>query len=260
MVDQVLMQGVQIATTVPEGPVYLTGAREVWDERAPAPEQPLAHWRPAQSAGLPSGAPEELSEALWRARKPLIITSYLGRQPEAARRLAELSGRIGIAVCEVNPQYVNCPGDHPNHVGYRRNALVNEADLILMLDVDVPWIVAKVAPQADRASSTSTAIRSRLAWASGISRRSAPGRRTALPRWNSSWPCHRRATRRAGPSVAPGSKTPRRLALPDMPLAGRRHDQLPATVGGDRQAGERENRGGIRRSPRPLTACSTRCA
>jgi acetolactate synthase-1/2/3 large subunit len=149
MVDQVLMRGVQIATTVPEGPVYLTGAREVWDERAPAPEQPLAHWRPAQSAGLPSGAPEELSEALWRARKPLIITSYLGRQPEAARRLAELSGRIGIAVCEVNPQYVNCPGDHPNHVGYRRNALVNEADLILMLDVDVPWIVAKVAPQAD---------------------------------------------------------------------------------------------------------------
>jgi len=84
-----------------------------------------------------------------RARKPLIITSYLGRQPEAARRLAELSGRIGIAVGEVNPQYVNCPGDHPNHVGYRRNALVNEADLILMLDVDVPWIVAKVAPQAD---------------------------------------------------------------------------------------------------------------
>lgn len=29
MVDQVLMRGIQIATTAPEGPVYLTGAREV---------------------------------------------------------------------------------------------------------------------------------------------------------------------------------------------------------------------------------------
>jgi acetolactate synthase-1/2/3 large subunit len=44
---------------------------------------------------------------------------------------------------------VNFPGDHPNHVGYRRNTLVDEADLILMLDVDVPWIVAKATPRAD---------------------------------------------------------------------------------------------------------------
>jgi acetolactate synthase-1/2/3 large subunit len=92
---------------------------------------------------------QELSEALWAARKPLVITSYLGREPAAAEKLAELSRRIGIAVCEVNPQYVNCPGDHPNHVGYRRNALVDEADLILMLDVDVPWIVSKAQPRPD---------------------------------------------------------------------------------------------------------------
>ena len=47
--------------------------------------------------------------------------------------LAQLSTRIGIAVAEVNPQYLNFPGDHENHVGYRRNALVDEADLILLL-------------------------------------------------------------------------------------------------------------------------------
>lgn len=149
MMDQVLARGVQIATTVPEGPVYLTGAREVWEEPAAAPLQPLKHWVPARTAGLPAQAVTELDAALWAAKKPLVITSYLGRQPAAAERLAELSRRIGVAVCEVNPQYVNCPGDHPHHVGYRRNALVDEADLILMLDVDVPWIVSKVAPRAD---------------------------------------------------------------------------------------------------------------
>lgn len=149
MVDQVLLRAVQLATTTPQGPVYLTGAREVWEEPAQAPRQSLAHWVPARTAGLPAADAQQLHAALWAARKPLVITSYLGRDPAAAERLAELSRRIGIAVCEVNPQYVNCPGDHPNHVGYRRNTLVDEADLVLMIDVDVPWIVSKVSPRPD---------------------------------------------------------------------------------------------------------------
>ncbi len=149
MIDQVLMRGMQLACTVPEGPVYLTGAREVWDEPAVSPQQPALHWQPAQMAGLTPTAARELLSALAAARKPLVITSYLGRQPEAVERLAALSLQLGLAVCEVNPQYVNFPGDHPNHIGYRRNTLVDEADLILMLDVDVPWIVSRVKPRAD---------------------------------------------------------------------------------------------------------------
>jgi acetolactate synthase I/II/III large subunit len=149
MVDQVLLRSVQIATAVPEGPVYLTGAREVWEEPASAPLQSLAHWNAVAPAVLPAADVRELSDLLWASRKPLVITTYLGRQPRAAELLAQLSRRIGIAVCEVNPQYVNCPGDHEHHVGYRRNSLVDEADLILMLDVDVPWIVSRVAPRSD---------------------------------------------------------------------------------------------------------------
>lgn len=149
MVDQVLMRGIQIATTAPEGPVYLTGAREVWDEPAAAPEQAPQHWQPARMAGLPDGDARDLVAALAAARKPLLITSYLGRDREAVQRLEALSDRLGFAVCEVNPQYVNFPGQHPHHVGYRRNTLVDEADLILMVDVDVPWIVSKVQPAAD---------------------------------------------------------------------------------------------------------------
>lgn len=149
MVDQVLLRGAQIANTVPQGPVYLTGAREIWEEPATAPQQPARHWQPAGMAGLPADAIAELADALAQARRPLLITSYLGRQPEAAEALAELSNRLGIAVCEVNPQYVNFPGDHPHHVGYRRNSLVDEADLILMVDVDVPWLEGKVQPRPE---------------------------------------------------------------------------------------------------------------
>jgi acetolactate synthase-1/2/3 large subunit len=149
MVDQELLRAAQIANSSPEGPVYLTGAREVWEEPAGAAPQPLAHWQPVAPAVLPADGVRTLHDALWAARKPLVITTYLGRQPRAAELLAELSSRIGIAVCEVNPQAVNCPGDHPHHVGYRRNALVDEADCILLLDVDVPWIVSKVTPRTD---------------------------------------------------------------------------------------------------------------
>ncbi|MBC7599099.1 MAG: acetolactate synthase, partial [Polaromonas sp.] len=133
MIDQVLPRGLQIACTVPEGPIYLTGARQVWDEPAVSPTQPA----------------QELISALSAARKPLLITRNLGRQPEAVGKLAELSQRVSIAVCEVNPQYVNFPGDHSHHIGYRRNTLVDGADLILTLDVDVPWIISKAAPRAD---------------------------------------------------------------------------------------------------------------
>jgi len=149
MVDQVLRRAVQIAGAVPEGPVYLTGAREVWDEAAAAPPEQDRHWPPMQAAGLPAGAAGELHAALCAAQRPLLITSYLGRQPAAVERLVALSERIGIAVCELNPQYMNFPGDHAHHVGYRRNTLVGEADLILMLDVDVPWIVSKAEPRPD---------------------------------------------------------------------------------------------------------------
>lgn len=149
MVDAVLLRGMQMATTMPEGPVYISGAREIWDAPAPASGEQSAHWPAASLAGLSASAAAEIHQAICAAQRPIVITTYLGRQPAAVARLVELSDRLGLGVCEVSPQYLNFPGDHPHHLGYRRNTLVDEADLILMLDVDVPWIVAKTAPAKD---------------------------------------------------------------------------------------------------------------
>jgi acetolactate synthase-1/2/3 large subunit len=145
-VDRVLLRAVQIATTPPEGPVYLTGAREVWEGLVSPASESLADWPRARMGLLPEAAVTELYRALVEAKRPIVITSYLGRQPAAVERLAEVSDRIGIGVCEVSPAYLNFPGDHPHHLGYRRNSFVDEADVILMLDVDVPWITKHVQP------------------------------------------------------------------------------------------------------------------
>jgi len=146
MVDAVLLRGVQMATTMPEGPVYISGAREIWDAPAPPSREQPVDWPAAALAGLTQTAATEIYRAICAAERPIVITTYLGRQPDAVECLVELSDRLGLGVCEVSPQYLNFPGDHPHHLSYRRNALIDVADLIIMIDVDVPWIVSKTAP------------------------------------------------------------------------------------------------------------------
>jgi len=145
-VTSVMARAIQISTTSPEGPVYITGAREVWEGREPSPAEPAEEWPASQLGGLSQSAVAELYQALVASKRPLIITSYLGRQPSAVERLAELSNRIGVGVCEVSPAYLNFPGNHAHHLGYTRNSFVDEADLILMMDVDVPWMKSRVQP------------------------------------------------------------------------------------------------------------------
>jgi acetolactate synthase-1/2/3 large subunit len=147
-VTSVMARAIQIATTPPEGPVYLTGAREIWEGRKQAVVESSEDWPASRLGGLSESAVAELYQALTEAKRPIIITSYLGRQPGAVGRLVEISDRIGVGVCEVSPAYLNFPGTHENHLGYTRNSFVDEADLILLLDVDVPWIKSKVQPKA----------------------------------------------------------------------------------------------------------------
>ena len=143
-VGAVMARALQIAMSPPEGPVYITAAREVWEGPAVAASESLTDWPASRLGRLSSSDIAELYQALMESKRPMVITSYLGRQPRAAELLAGISDRIGLGVCEVSPAYLNFPGNHPNHLGYHRNSFVDEADLVLMLDVDVPWVTSKV--------------------------------------------------------------------------------------------------------------------
>lgn len=149
MTEAVVRRAVQIASTVPQGPVYLTGAREVWEAATPPARERPQNWQPARLGGLAPADARELDDALCSSRRPLVLTSYAGREPEVVALLTQLAERFGIGVLELGPRYVSFPGQHPCHLGYQRNVLVAEADLILLLDVDVPWLESKVTPAAD---------------------------------------------------------------------------------------------------------------
>jgi acetolactate synthase I/II/III large subunit len=150
-VGQLVRRALQIAHSQPAGPVYLMGAREVMEERLDAPEPVPAGTSPVAPAALAPQVVETIAWALATARRPLVVTSYLGRAPEAVAGLVELCELLAIPVIESVPSYVNFPADHPLHLGYQwntpgQNPTLAAADAVLVLGSDVPWIPTKNKP------------------------------------------------------------------------------------------------------------------
>ena len=144
-VPQLVHRAMQLAHSDPKGPVYLTGAREVMEEEVEPIAIDLERWRPVPTAPLPETGAAEIASALATAKRPLIVTTYLGRRGEAVTELLRLCERLGVGVLESVPSAMNYPhdaamyqGNHWNHP--LQNPRLAEADVVLVIDSDVPWI------------------------------------------------------------------------------------------------------------------------
>jgi acetolactate synthase I/II/III large subunit len=151
-IKQLVHRAMQFAHSDPKGPVYLMGAREVMEEEAAPIAVNMEHWRPLAAGALASGDVETIASDLINAKRPLAVTSYTGRNPRAAGELVRLCERIGIGVLESVPNAMNFPADHPLYQGNqwnhpRQNPALAEADCVLVLDSDVPWIPAVSKPK-----------------------------------------------------------------------------------------------------------------
>lgn len=155
-VKQVVHRALQIAASEPAGPVYLVGPREVMEEPLEPAAAGPARYAPVAPAALTEEVTAEIGAALAGARHPLIITGYLGRDPEAVPALVELVDLLAIPVIESAPHHMNFPADHPMHRGWQwttreQNPLLAEADVILAVDCDVPYIYASSRPSPQAA-------------------------------------------------------------------------------------------------------------
>jgi len=144
-VKQLVYRALQFAVSDPQGPVYLMAAREVLEQEIAPIEPDIAHWPAIPPSPAPPEFIEDLAAALLAARRPLVVTSYLGRNPEAVAELVRFCERTGAGVLESVPVNVNFPADHPLYQGVQGNeqtqsAALAEADLVLVIDSDVPWI------------------------------------------------------------------------------------------------------------------------
>ena len=151
-VKQMVHRALQFANSEPQGPVYLMAAREVFEEEVPRVEIIREHWKPFALGELPAPVAQEIAVALRDAQQPLIIVGFVGRDHQNVGMLVQLADLIpGLRVYDSGMTEMSFPATHhacltPNSGA--RNA-IEHADVILVLDADVPWI-----PNATKPSPT----------------------------------------------------------------------------------------------------------
>jgi acetolactate synthase-1/2/3 large subunit len=148
--ETVIDRALSLATSAPEGPVYLSLPREVLAEKLPgftydSPSRRAA----AASPGADDAVVEAAAEILAKAKRPVIITASTGRDPAAVPALGEFAERFAIPVVEHRQRHLSLSSEHPCHLGYDPTPFVTEADAILVIEMDVPWVPSRVSPPAD---------------------------------------------------------------------------------------------------------------
>ena len=149
-VGAALDRALAIATSEPQGPVYLTLPREILAaalENHPSGERPLL--TAASPPGVDPEKLEEVAKLLASAKQPLLITANAGRTAKAAAAVTALAEQFAIPVVHYRPRYLALSTEHPMHAGWEPHALLAEADLVLVVDCDVPWLISQANPKAE---------------------------------------------------------------------------------------------------------------
>jgi acetolactate synthase-1/2/3 large subunit len=137
-IGDVVSRGVEVAMAHPRGPVYLVLPREPL--AAPLTE-PIAPIKPRPQSAPAHPDPRTiatLAEWIAAAERPLIITAAL--QADAVPALERLAERCAIPVVAHGARTMCLPSSHPMHFGFEPGALLTDADLVIVIESDVPWI------------------------------------------------------------------------------------------------------------------------
>jgi acetolactate synthase-1/2/3 large subunit len=149
---EALRRGHTMMQSDPPGPVFMTLPRETlaqeWDEQA-VRSYPQSRYGAVALGGVAPAVAQAIAQRLLAARNPVAITAYLGRNPQAVAVLDQLARECGIRVVEFSPQHLNIPHDSPCFAGFDAAGAIADADLGLLLDVDVPWLPQFVADRPE---------------------------------------------------------------------------------------------------------------
>ncbi|KAF2456266.1 acetolactate synthase [Lineolata rhizophorae] len=149
-VKQMVNRALSFAMSDPKGPVYLYGAREPMSEEVERYQLEQAFWNPIEPAALSSVAVQKICQELVDAEEPLVVTGYSGRNHGTVPELVKLANNIkGLRVLDTGGSDMCFPADHPGWLGLRFGSddRIKTADVILVLDCDVPWINTQCKPK-----------------------------------------------------------------------------------------------------------------
>jgi acetolactate synthase-1/2/3 large subunit len=142
----IVRRAFQVAQSDPRGPAYVTLPREALME--PGGTDLARRLRPPRRAAPDPSGLTDMARALAGARRPVIITNRTGAWPDAVASLVEIAELLGAPVLDQRDR-VNFPSRHPLYAGDAAADVLASADVVLLLDSEVPWIPALTAPPAD---------------------------------------------------------------------------------------------------------------
>jgi thiamine pyrophosphate-dependent acetolactate synthase large subunit-like protein len=157
-VPESLLRAYRIATTDPQGPVYVCLDADLQEQGMNAPLMvPDAHLYRAPAAPAPN--PEALWEAadlLVNAEWPVIVAGEVGRTPQALVPLRELAETLAAPVIEADGRFA-FPNTHPLDLTAAREQTLRAADVVLALDV--PSLGVPLGPSVRERETLQLAVR-----------------------------------------------------------------------------------------------------
>ena len=142
---EAIVRADRIATTLPQGPVYVSLDAALQEEElaAPVPLPALDRYRVATPAAPPAEAVHEVTELLRAARRPLLMIGRVSPDPVAFAQRVAIAERVCAVVLTDIKTGASFPTQHrlqpfpPSlYVTGDASALIRDADLIVSLD----WI------------------------------------------------------------------------------------------------------------------------
>ena len=143
--NYLIPRAVQVAASEPAGAVYMTIAREVlMSPMDGVTLLPPERTRPSITGPGDLDGIETIAEWLADAERPLIVAGDVGRHREAVEDLQALAETVGIVVNDKSGP-LNLPLTHPLW-RFDAEAALREADVVLILDSQVPWVPKQAQP------------------------------------------------------------------------------------------------------------------
>ncbi len=154
-IHDLLQHAFNLALTEPYGPVYLSYSRDVLRNRIDC-RKPESYMSSVDSIPpVDHQTLGKLADTLLAAKNPLIVAGYTARHPESVKNLIELAETLSSPVV-TGLTRMNFPTTHPLCAGMEEmggaskpNIPFTEADVLLAIDYDLPYVPAQGFPQPD---------------------------------------------------------------------------------------------------------------
>ncbi|MDR7481112.1 MAG: thiamine pyrophosphate-binding protein [Armatimonadota bacterium] len=130
------VRGYRIATTEPQGPVYLCFDAGLQEQALDGPVAlpDLRRYAPPARAQADPAALEVAARWLAGAARPVVLADYVGRTPDAVAALVRLAETMALPVIDLGSRF-NFPNTHPLDLTGAEDDLLPQADVVLALDV-----------------------------------------------------------------------------------------------------------------------------